>query len=285
MKKISSVIGVAAVVLFFVTLQAGFSSCKKEVVRDTLYIKDTIRIKDTVHVVDSSNCSCYNLSDGLVAYYNFNNGNLNDSSGNNNNIVFSNAVKTTDRFGRANNAYLFNGSSNYMQVKNSSSLNPSNITISAFVRLNGFYAGKCHGNQILQKGTVDQEQGVYALRVTDLYNDCAIAADTSKEQAGGFFGDYGASSGAYDSSFTHTGRWIHLVYTYDGHQSKLYVDGKLKITINSTATFSPGVKDVFIGRAESSLYPYWFNGVMDDIRIYNKALCEAAIKQLYSVNN
>ena len=61
-------------------------------------------------------CNC-NLKDGLMAYYNFNGGNLNDSSGLNNNIVFNNAVKTTDRFGKANNAYLFDGSSSYMQVQ------------------------------------------------------------------------------------------------------------------------------------------------------------------------
>ena len=111
-------------------------------------------IKDTIRIVDSSNCSCYDLTDGLVAYYNFNNGSLKDSSGKGNHISFSNAVKTTDRFGTANNAYLFNGTGSYMQVPNSASLNREGvITLMAILKMNGFYNGACHGNQIFQKGT------------------------------------------------------------------------------------------------------------------------------------
>ena len=103
-------------------MQTHLSSCEKIVHKtDTLYLKDTLTINtrdtinttDTLTIVDSINCSCYDLTDGLIAYYNFNNGNLDDSSGHGNNIIFNNATKTTDRFGRANNAYLFNGTSTY----------------------------------------------------------------------------------------------------------------------------------------------------------------------------
>ncbi len=93
--------------------------------------KDTLVVTDTV--------GCYNLKDGLVAYFNFTGGNLNDSSGNNNNIYFSNATSTSDRFGNANNAFLFDGSSSFMQVKNSSTLNPANLTLMAVVKFNDFY--------------------------------------------------------------------------------------------------------------------------------------------------
>jgi len=285
MKVLRSAAGVACLVIFLFSLQANVSSCKKEIIRDTLIVRDTVHVKDTVHITDSSTCNCYNLADGLIAYYNFTGGNLNDSSGNGNHIILNNATKTTDRFGKPNNAYLFNGVNSYMQVKNSATLNPTNISISAVVKLNGFYAGNCHGNQILQKGTVDQTTGVYSLRVSDLYNDCAVTADTAKEQINGFYGDYGHTSGAVDNSYTHTNKWINVVYTFDGLVSKLYVDGVLKNTSNGSAVFNNNGNDVFIGRAESAQYPYWFNGVMDEIRIYNKALCEGAVKQLYSLKN
>src|ERR1700712_613024 len=106
MKVLRSVIGLSTLIVILFSLEANFASCKKQVITDTVFIKDTIHTKDTVHVIDSVNCGCYDLTDGLVAYYNFNNGTLNDSSGNGNHIIFSNAVKTTDRFGRAKNAYL-----------------------------------------------------------------------------------------------------------------------------------------------------------------------------------
>lgn len=69
---------------------------------------------------------CYaqvRLDSGLVAYYPFS-GDANDASGNGNNAVFNTATLTTDKSGNPNKAYLFNGSSSYIQIPNSQSLNP-----------------------------------------------------------------------------------------------------------------------------------------------------------------
>ena len=281
MKVVRSVAGLLSLFVILFSLQVNVSSCKKEVITDTVYVRDT------VHIIDSASCNCYDLSDGLVAYYNFNNGSLKDSSGNNNHISFSNAVKTTDRYGRPNNAYLFNGSSSYMQVPHSSSLNPSTaITMMAIVKMNGFYAGTCHANQIFQKGTRDQNQGVYSLRVGDSKSDCFSPVDTTAERASAFYGDYGSTVGASDmTQYVHTGKWMTLVFTYDGKESKFYVDGQLKNTTSGVAVFTPNTFDLFIGRAENPEYPYWWNGVIDEVRIYKKALCEAAVKQLVASKN
>ena len=92
MKFLRSVAGLLCIIIALFSLGAGVSSCKKD---KTVYVKDTLFLPDT------ATCNCYDLADGLVAYYNFNNGNLNDSSGQGNHIVFKNAVKTTDRFGRS----------------------------------------------------------------------------------------------------------------------------------------------------------------------------------------
>jgi hypothetical protein len=54
-------------------------------------------------------------SDGLVAWYKFD-GNTADSSGNGNNGTNNGATLTTDRFGNANRAYSFNGSTQYIDV-------------------------------------------------------------------------------------------------------------------------------------------------------------------------
>jgi hypothetical protein len=287
MKTEGSLLSVFIIAVVLFSLQTHLSSCQKEPLTDTLYIKDTITIKDTVRIVDSINCACYDLADGLVAYYNFNNGNLHDSSGNGNDIIFNNAVKTSDRFGKPNNAYLFNGTSSYMRVSNSVSLNPRGaITLMAIVEINDFYNGICHANQIFQKGTIDQDQGVYSLRVAFNSDNCYATLDTSQEIAFGFYGDYGHSASASDrTNYVKTNSWMTLVYTFDGQQSRFYVDGQLKITVNGTAIFNPNSSDLFIGRAESSQYPYWWNGAIDEIRIYNKALCEGAVKQLSSLTN
>ena len=80
---------------------------------------------------------------GLVAYYPFTNGSLNDSSGNGNNATNYGATPTTDRFGNANGAYSFNGTSNYLILPSSSSLTSftNNITLEAWVKINNYGSG------------------------------------------------------------------------------------------------------------------------------------------------
>ncbi|MEO7119472.1 MAG: hypothetical protein ABIY62_00160, partial [Ginsengibacter sp.] len=174
---------------------AGLSGCTKtNTVYDTtiVIIKDTVTltVKDTVTISDTE---LSKITKGMIAYYNFNGGNLNDSSGNSNNIVFSNATPTADRFGNPNNAFLFDGNSSYMQVKNSASLNPNNITMYAIVKPMGYYQGTCHGNSILQKGYPDDVTGLYFLRFAPPNNGavsaCSLMPDTTKEQFYGVYGD------------------------------------------------------------------------------------------------
>src|SRR5690242_20539738 len=98
-----------------------------------------------------------NLNAGLMAYYPFN-GNAHDESGNGNDPIFNNATLTSDRLGNANSAYSFNGIDNYIRIPNSTSLNMSNkISICAWVKVAGFYQGKCHGNNIVMKGNQDYQ--------------------------------------------------------------------------------------------------------------------------------
>jgi Concanavalin A-like lectin/glucanases superfamily len=220
-----------------------------------------------------------NLQYELVAYYNFNNGNLNDSSGNGNNITFNNAVLTSDRFGRAGNAYKFSGGA-YMQVPNSVTLNPSQITLMAIVRLDGYYTGTAWGNEILMKGPADQANGVYGLRVHPLSYDLTQALDTTTEMFTGFYGD-GANAGIADTTFKiKGGDWNTVIYTYDGFVTKLYVNGVLKITRMAPFGYNTNTSDLYIGKTENITYPYNFDGAIDEIRIYSKALSPYLISKL-----
>jgi len=112
------------------------------------------------------------------------------------------------------------------------------------------------------------------------------AADTTNETSLGFYGDYGSTSGANDTTqHVVTNKWMTIVVTFDGQESRIYIDGQLKNAVKQSAVFTPNVNDLFIGRAESDQYPYWWNGVVDEIRVYKKALCEGAVKQLSGLKN
>ncbi|MGH2648643.1 MAG: LamG domain-containing protein [Ginsengibacter sp.] len=294
MKSLKLLIPGVPVYILFCLGGSGFSSCTKtNTIHDTttvnihdtttVNIHDTTTIKDTVVINDTVMSK---ITKGLIAYYNFNGGNLNDSSGNSNNIVFSNATPTADRFGNPNNAFLFDGYSSYMQVTNSASLNPNNITMYAIVKPLGFYQGSCHGNSILTKGWPDYANGFYTLRFYPLDNDagggvCAANPDTTQEFFGGGFGDnspafgYGApGTSSSDSVYIQKNQWYTIAFTYDGSTARFYVNGALasSVPITGGITFTPNSFDLFFGQTGSTQYPYYFKGVIDEIRIYNRAL-------------
>src|SRR5438552_860025 len=210
MKVLKAVLTSAVVYLLLFASGSQFSACKKtNTVHDTIIKKDTVTIKDTLTIIDSTS----ELRDGLVAYYTFTNGSLKDSSGYGNDIIYNNATKTTDRFGKANNAYLFDGATTYMQIHNSTSLNPASISIMAIIKPIAFNLGPCHGNQILDKGYHDYINGFYTLRYTVVNNDCSVAADTTKEFFYGVHGDSNPtpSSAGADTSYIKTGQWYNVV--------------------------------------------------------------------------
>ena len=61
----------------------------------------------------AQNVPSYVPTNGLIGWYPFT-GNANDSSGNGNHATVNGAVLSSDRFGNANAAYSFNGSTDYL---------------------------------------------------------------------------------------------------------------------------------------------------------------------------
>ncbi|MDX1938611.1 MAG: LamG domain-containing protein [Flavihumibacter sp.] len=277
MQKIKSLFGVILTFTLFISLGTKMSSCTKEVI-----VRDTVIIKDTITRVDTFPCT--DLKEGLVAWYKFTGGSLKDSSGYNNDIVFSNATPTSDRFGKTNNAYLFNGGS-YMRVNNSASLNPTRITLVGIVKFNDFYRGAYGQNQIIKKGFRDQNDGIYGLRVGA--SDAGGSVDTTKEIGYGYYGNnqFDQISAADRVNYIKTNQWKIFVFTYNGIDAKYYVDGVLRETKTGVVGFTPNTDGLFIGRAENPSYPFWLTGVIDEIRIYNRALCDCDIKELNKLKN
>jgi len=290
MKRSIKLLMLGSLAFVFVFLSVTpFTGCKKTVtVHDTTTVTkhDTTIVNkhDTTVVTDT----LYDITSGLVAWYNFNNGTLKDSSGFNNHITFNNATPAADRFGRANNAYSFNGSSSYMQVNNSSSLNVNSITMFAIIKVNGFYSGPCHGNQILGKGYPDATNGTYAMRFADF--NCSSPIDSAHEKFTAYFGDnsvVGSAAGTnIDTVYINKSTWYVLAYTYDGVTSRFYINGVLKGSLQKTAPgFTANSQPLLIGVSGDTGYPYWFNGIIDEIRIYNRPLGANAVAQLSKLNN
>ncbi len=222
-----------------------------------------------------------NLNAGLVAYYPFN-GNANDESGNNNNATTVKATFIPDRFGKPNSACYFNGKNNYIRIPDDASLHfKKGFSISAWVMVKGFYEGTCHGNRIIMKGSTDYLNGNYMLTFDDNHStkggNCYTNDPDKKRQS-----FYAPNAAPITNDYIVTDKWYSLTYTYDGSNALFYVDCKLqgKGTI-SNYNFSNNY-DLFFGKMDNSQYPYWFNGLLDEVRMYNRALNKDEILALCS---
>lgn len=222
-----------------------------------------------------------NLNQGLMAYYPFS-GNANDVSGNNNNPVFNNATLTADRFGNPNSAYSFNGTSSYMRILNSPTLNyNTQMSITVWVKAAGFYQGPCHGNSILVKEDAGGQPGNYLLFFDDNGftngQNCAIPVPDIQHQ--NFYGTNTPPPPGY-SPFIQTNQWYMVTYTSDGTTAKLYVNCDLKLSFPANGWTFTNAYDVYLGKMNNASFPYWFNGTMDEVRLYNRALNQQEIDVL-----
>lgn len=211
------------------------------------------------------------LSDGLVGYYPFN-ANADDESGNGNTGIAYGAALTSDRFGSMDSAYVFDGSGDYIQVGNSDSLDMnSGMTISAWVYFDvdpySISASKSRSY------VVDK---YYAYRLW--YS--SDGEGTSEPD--NFFFDIWDWQGPVTQNITwEAGKWYHIVATYDGSTGKIYVDGLLNNQTSVTKTLKTSGYDFYIGMG-GDCSGCGFEGMIDDVRIYNRALTDPEIDQLYT---
>ncbi len=214
-------------------------------------------------IIDSS------LTSGLVAYYPFN-GNANDESGNGNNGTVNGATLVSDRYGNLNSAYQFDGISSYISVPNSSSLQISGqITMSVWMKTS--YTSNYSG-VIFKAEPVEPRHG-YFLNVENNYANSEIIYTN------------GSLLGAVTSTHILTDDlWHHVAVTYDGNFIKIYFDGNLDNQINYTSGMQINNEPLLIGWDQNTyINPNRrFTGIIDDIRIYNRALSNEEIQLLYN---
>lgn len=197
--------------------------------------------------------------DGLVAYYPFN-GNANDVSGSGNNGTVSGATLTFDRFGNPDSAYHFDGYGDYIYMAPSPSLNiTGDLTIAAWVDLSSSSVDR---NAVIFSDLLEvSPHDGYSFRLWDgnklsfFAGDPRLTATTPLE----------------------VDVWTHVAVVLSGTTATSYING----AFDSSATVSvPTSSSVNPTIGASAQQAYGWNGDIDDITVYNRALSPAEISQL-----
>ncbi len=202
------------------------------------------------------------LTKGLIAYLPFN-GNANDESVNPTITRVEGATLTKNRFGVDNKAYYFDGKSNY--IYSNLDINPSkypNLTITAWVR----YTGEIINNKIAM--VVSQDNGGY---------DRSFGID---HRGGGFGWSAFAGTGVLGFKPIEKDKWTFLAIEYNqGKKVTNFYVNQEKITKENSET---GTGNNFIRIGSNPGYGQFFQGDIDQVRIYNGSLSESEIKDIYN---
>lgn len=215
------------------------------------------------------------LSSGMVAHWPFN-GNAGDSSGNAHHGTGIFMHYGTGRNGISNTAAVFDGTNSYITVPYQLDLNLTSYSICALIKPTGYYSGLCQTNAILWRG-LQYTSSNYGLYYFDnpYDNDCNIQ-DTSKNVFAAFAGTNGGSGTQWQySPNIVSNNWYTVIATYTNDTIKIYVNGQLKSKVVATTPLGTSTEGLFIGanyQNTTGSYPYWLNGYIDDLRLYNRVL-------------
>ncbi len=210
-------------------------------------------------------------TDGLVAWYPFD-GDTKDASGHGHDgYINGNVTLTAGRKGAAQSACYFPRDENAgIVVAHSDELVMDNFTLNAWVFTS---SGSYNYGAIIHKG--DYGVGTYLMGINYL-----VACVTSGELNGIHL--YGN-----DTDVPAAGKWHMLTGTVSGSKVQFYLDGKKTQEGNLGRNFvCAGRSELVIGLSyykgiPSSMERYPFEGKLDDIRIYNRALSATEIRTLY----
>jgi len=220
----------------------------------------------------------YVPTDSLVGWWPFS-GNANDVSGNGLNGTVYGASLTTDRHGNANSAYSYDGD-DWTQIAHNSKLDFSlsdSYSISCWIEIDSSFTT----GSILEKWNNGNDPYPYQFR----------GANGQKLSIGRYIGGWPQDQSrtqatAYDSSIVAQEIFLHLLGVYTPDTIYLYVNGvlssskeNLMITSGNTGNTYP----LTIGRRGNSASRF-FKGKIDDLGIWNRALSQCEISNLYNSN-
>ena len=203
----------------------------------------------------------------LVADYK-SNGNAQDATGYNNHAAVQGAQLSTDRFGKANQAYSFNGTNQSLVAANSPQLNSPFTTISFWVKPRSFPgSGEVF---ILSNGGWQERWKIsmpgHGKPVFTTHSNGACCSDLD--------------SGTPLTIDT----WTHVVMTHDGAKDIIYFNGVQVNEKNAAGALDVTTKPLGIG-FDPIDNNYFFNGSLDEVQVYNVALSAVQIAALYAAQN
>ncbi|TAL60043.1 MAG: hypothetical protein EPN88_16435, partial [Bacteroidetes bacterium] len=167
--------------------------------------------------------------------------------------------------GKVGKAFSFDGSNGYIDVGNDASLKMSNqITIDAWVKTD-FPEGN---HNIISDHAPESDNGKI-LRFDGNTMEFLLDPEDAGFTARCTFKPFAA------------GQWLHIAATYDGTWMRLYLNGRLVDSVERHGTIAVNSNPILIGKSGFGEY---FQGQIDEVEIFNRALRAKEIAAIYAAS-
>ncbi len=219
----------------------------------------------------------YNFAPGPVGYWNFNEKtgtSANDISGNNNIGTLgggTEAYRPAWVSGKIGGGLRFDGVNDYVNAGNGASLNITGkgLTLEAWIKTGNNIAAQ----PIINKWVTGPGDANYLL-----WTDHSASSGKIVFVVGN--ADGGVATEVFSNSVISDNNWHYIVGVYDGSNKIIYIDGIQNAIQATTFNMSTTTSPLYIGKQVWS--GQFFNGSIDDVRIYNYARTPSQIVEDYA---
>jgi hypothetical protein len=208
------------------------------------------------------------VPEGIISWWRAESNAL-DSVGTNNGALTNGVSYTAGEVGQS---FLLDGTSGYVVIPDSPSLEPVSVTLEAWVKIFSTNGIQLIFAKPLGSGTFDS----YGLALS---NGAPLAAICDTNGFGTFLSI---------TNMLTLGQWYHLAYTYDGTsgQEALYVNGAAVASANAGKSMNYDAHPLLLGAdIENGAPSYFLDGQIDEATIYNRALGANEIASIYNVGS
>ena len=231
-------------------------------------LKNTQKLKTNENLIK-------NLSNNLIAFYPFN-GNANDESGFYQNGIVHNASLSADRKNISNKAFDFDGKNSYIIIPKPTSLNTTgSISVSCWI-----YPRSCNKYESwISKANSVAWTSQWRAGFGENNNYEWGFTESRLDNKQSIWNDYWTTNNLIPLN-----KWTHVAVTADQATGFvfMYINGNKIVQFDNLKSFEKSDAPLYIGyQKDDNVY---FNGKIDEVRIYNRVLNDQEVDAVYKLN-
>ncbi len=177
------------------------------------------------------------------------------------------------QWGKVGQAFSFDGANDYVSIPHNASLQPTQITVSVWMKANPVQS---YTHYLI----VDKSHGWVDATGWVLQGKSSTGRIAFSYGNGVDFPEFYSTTNVLDNN------WHFVTGTLDGSDLKIYVDGILEGFLPYSGTPAGNIRSVNIGASwGGGTFNRFFNGLIDEVDIYNRALSASEIQSIYNAGS